>query len=70
VSVEPETLYGKWMTVGGTQMPPRVSTGDRDAVLRQFSRCAVDEPSVIVATCVTMPVHTLHRRHYQTSPTD
>jgi len=23
------------MTVGGTQMPARVSTGDRDAVLRQ-----------------------------------
>ena len=28
------------MTVGGTQMPPRVSTGDRDAVLRQIRWCA------------------------------
>ena len=28
------------MTVGGTQMPPRVSTGDRDAVLRQIRCCA------------------------------
>jgi len=32
--------YGKWVTVGGTQMPPRVSTGDRDAVLRQIRWCA------------------------------
>jgi len=28
------------MTVGGTQMPPRVSTGDWDAVLRQIRWCA------------------------------
>jgi len=28
------------VTVGGTQMPPRVSTGDRDAVLRQIRWCA------------------------------
>ena len=28
------------MTVGGTQMPARVSTGDRDAVLRQIRWCA------------------------------
>ena len=28
------------MTVGGTQMPARVSTGDRDAVLRQIWWCA------------------------------
>jgi len=28
------------MTVGGTQIPPRVSTGDRDAVLRQIRWCA------------------------------
>jgi len=28
------------MTVGGTQMPPRVSTGDRDAVIRQIRWCA------------------------------
>ena len=28
------------MTVGGTQMPPRVSTGDQDAVLRQIRCCA------------------------------
>jgi len=28
------------MTVGGTQMPPHVSTGDRDAVLRQIRLCA------------------------------
>ena len=28
------------MTVGGTQMPPRVSTGDRDAVFRQIRWCA------------------------------
>ena len=28
------------MTVGGTQMPPRVSTGDRDVVLRQIRWCA------------------------------
>ena len=28
------------MVVGGTQMPPRVSTGDRDAVLRQIWWCA------------------------------
>ena len=40
VSVEPETRYGKWVTVVGTQMPPRASTGDRDAVLRQIRRCA------------------------------
>jgi len=28
------------MTVGGTQMSPRVSTGDQDAVLRQIRWCA------------------------------
>jgi len=28
------------VTVGGTQMPLRVSTGDRDAVLRQIRWCA------------------------------
>jgi len=28
------------MTVGGTQTPPRVNTGDRDAVLRQIRWCA------------------------------
>ena len=28
------------MTVGGTQMPACVSTGDRDAVLRQIRWCA------------------------------
>ena len=28
------------MTVGGTQTPPRVGTGDRDAVLRQIRWCA------------------------------
>jgi len=28
------------VTVGGTQMPPRISTGDRDAVLRQMRWCA------------------------------
>jgi len=28
------------VTVGGTQMPPRVSTGDRDAVFRQIRWCA------------------------------
>jgi len=28
------------VTVGGTQMPPRVSIGDRDAVLRQIRWCA------------------------------
>jgi len=28
------------MTVGGTQMPARVSTGNRDAVLRQIWWCA------------------------------
>jgi len=28
------------VTVGGTQMPARVSTGDRDAVLRQIRWCA------------------------------
>ena len=28
------------MTVGGTQVPPRVSTVDRDAVLRQIRWCA------------------------------
>ena len=28
------------MTIGGTQMPPRVSTGDRDAVLRQIRWCS------------------------------
>ena len=37
LTVEPETRYGKQVTVGGTQMPPRVSTGDRDAVLRQIT---------------------------------
>ena len=29
------------MTVSGTQMPARVSTGDRDAVLRQIRRPTV-----------------------------
>ena len=29
------------MTVGGTQMPPRVSTGDWEAVLRQIRWCAL-----------------------------
>jgi len=28
------------MTVGGTQMPPRVSTEDRDAAFRQIWWCA------------------------------
>jgi len=28
------------MTVGGAQMPPRVSTADRNAVLRQIRWCA------------------------------
>ena len=34
------------MTVGGTQMPPRVSTGDRDAVLRQIRWCAAVQTPV------------------------
>ena len=29
------------MTVSGTEMPPRVSTGDRDTELRQIRWCAV-----------------------------
>jgi len=33
-------LHGKYIMVGGMQMPPRVSTGDRDAVLRQIRWCA------------------------------
>ena len=36
VSVEPETWYGKQMTVGRTQMLLRVSTGDRDTVLKSL----------------------------------
>ena len=34
------------MMVGGTQMPPRVSTGDRDAVLRQIRWCAAVQTPV------------------------
>ena len=33
-------LHGKYMMIGGMQMPARVSTGDRDAVLRQIRWCA------------------------------
>jgi len=41
----PETRYCKQLTVGRTQMPPSVSTGDRDAVVRQVQWCtAVQTP--------------------------
>ena len=41
VSVEPVTRYCKQLTVGGTQMPPSVSTGDWDAIVRQKSDTVV-----------------------------
>jgi len=46
------------MMVGGTQMPARVSTGDRDAVLRQIRWCAavvMNDPTV---TCYMPTAHT------------
>jgi len=38
------------VTVGGTQMPARVSTGDRDAVRRQIRWCAAVQ-TLVCSSC-------------------
>ena len=51
VSVEPVTRYCKQLTVGGTQMPPSVSTGDWDAIVRQIQWIQHTTDMCIVYLC-------------------